>query len=420
MKTSTKQKNLLLSLLSFGLLSLETARAQLDIPTDGSDGVFAPTADVTIDLSQAATAAWNAPSPVSGRGVYDPEKWAVVFKYASVNIPANVVVRFKNHDSRAPVVWLVQGDVTIHGEVNLDGEGGPSAFDDGQRLAEPGPGGFRGAPGAPNGATGLGPGGGGPASQGFPAGAGTYATPGDSRTLRASTYGNSGILPLIGGSGGGAAAANRNGWGGAAGGAILIASRSSFMLEGRIYSGPGLAGGNNINRGSGGAVRLVASEIKGRGLIDVTDTRFRHDNTRRSGDGRIRLETPSYAASFVLIPRTLAVPPQNPPAIWAPENAPQARVLSVAGANVPVDPRSNLTASGSDIELSSPGEVEILVETRQMPLDATVEVIVNSLNGFALRKNATHQSGDANIATWIARVAVPEGFAAVQVRATTP
>jgi hypothetical protein len=33
--------------------------------------------------------------------------------HASVNIPAGVTVTFKNHASHAPVVWLVQGGVTM-------------------------------------------------------------------------------------------------------------------------------------------------------------------------------------------------------------------------------------------------------------------------------------------------------------------
>jgi hypothetical protein len=63
------------------------AHADLTIPgADGSDGTFAPTANVTVDLSLAPTAGWD--SIGSGNGVYDPDKWAVVFKYASVSIPS--------------------------------------------------------------------------------------------------------------------------------------------------------------------------------------------------------------------------------------------------------------------------------------------------------------------------------------------
>ncbi len=150
---------------------LRPALAQLTIPSDGSDGVFAPTADTIVDLSQAVTGHWDDNNTANaGKGIYDPDKWAIVFKYSSINIPgvrdtnSNVVgvaITFRNHPSRAPVVWLVRGDVTIDGLLNLNGESkfrGPDALQPG----EPGPGGFRGGVEGPQGlGAGLGPGGGG-------------------------------------------------------------------------------------------------------------------------------------------------------------------------------------------------------------------------------------------------------------------
>ena len=100
--------------------SVSSAFAQLIIPSDGSDGAFNPVANVEIDLSQAVTGTWSNPSPSSGNGIYDAEKWAIVFKYSSVNIPSGVTVTFKNHPSHAPVVWLVQGSVNIAGTVSVD------------------------------------------------------------------------------------------------------------------------------------------------------------------------------------------------------------------------------------------------------------------------------------------------------------
>lgn len=96
--------------LLFAALALP-ATAQLNIPSDGSDGAFAPTADIEIDLGQAITGTWsddNAGSDI-GKGIYDPAQWAVVFEYSSINIPAGVTVTFKNHPSNPPVIWLVSG-----------------------------------------------------------------------------------------------------------------------------------------------------------------------------------------------------------------------------------------------------------------------------------------------------------------------
>lgn len=108
-----------LSLLLFGLYS---SRAAIVVPgADGSDGALVITEDTVIDLSQAvlgdgAAVKWDTNNAANeGKGIYDPEKWAVVFKYSSVTVGAGVTLSFKNHGSRAPVVWLVNGDVTIDG-----------------------------------------------------------------------------------------------------------------------------------------------------------------------------------------------------------------------------------------------------------------------------------------------------------------
>ena len=164
-------------------------RAQLNVFSDGSDGALnVSSGDLQIDLSQAVQGIWSANNSTNtGKGIWDPNKRAIVFKYASVNIAANRNVSFKNHPNRPPVVWLVQGDVNIAGRLSLDG----SAATENYKLAEPGPGGFRG--GATVSGPGLGPGG----SNGVSGGTLIAAK-------FASIYGNPQILPLIGGSGSGA------------------------------------------------------------------------------------------------------------------------------------------------------------------------------------------------------------------------
>lgn len=114
------------SLLSASLLSLAHAlirpiHAGIAIPgADGSDGALNITQDSVIDSSKATTGKWDDNNSANaGNGVYDPEKWAVVFKYTSVNVLAGKKLTFKNHATRAPVVWLVSGNVTIGGTVDL-------------------------------------------------------------------------------------------------------------------------------------------------------------------------------------------------------------------------------------------------------------------------------------------------------------
>lgn len=186
--------------LSAALLAVSalTAHAQLVIPgADGSDGTLFPLeTNVVIDLSQAVTGAWDQASPVPSKGVYDPTNWVVVFKYRNVVIPQGFTVRFTNHPSRAPVVWLVQNNANIDGVVDVSGSINSNTVDG---LSQPGPGGFRGGraeiPGFLAG-SGLGPG-------------------GEFQKDGLFNYGSSRILPIIGGSGGsgsqGTAAGNTGG-----------------------------------------------------------------------------------------------------------------------------------------------------------------------------------------------------------------
>lgn len=123
------------------MLSVPNVHAALDILADGSDGHLIVTSNRVINLADAATAAWGTRSTNPGKGVYDSNKWAVVFKYSRPSpIAAGATVTFTNHPSRPPVVWLVSGDVTIAGKVDLSGQDAPPP----PALAEPGPGDPRG------------------------------------------------------------------------------------------------------------------------------------------------------------------------------------------------------------------------------------------------------------------------------------
>src|SRR5580698_11171328 len=84
-----------------------SALAQLNVPSDGSDGALIITTNTVIDLSQAVYGVWSANnSAAAGQGIYDSSQWAVVFKYSSVTICSNATLTFANHPTHAPVVWL--------------------------------------------------------------------------------------------------------------------------------------------------------------------------------------------------------------------------------------------------------------------------------------------------------------------------
>ena len=71
-------------------------------------------ADPGIELAQALAGAWDDPGGAgggngsnAGHGVYDPSKWAVVFKYASVAVGQGATLRCANskRNSRSRVTW---------------------------------------------------------------------------------------------------------------------------------------------------------------------------------------------------------------------------------------------------------------------------------------------------------------------------
>jgi hypothetical protein len=379
-------KNMFSRLAMVLFASASVLHAQLTIPSDGSDGALNITStNAVIDLSQAVTGAWDANNSANvGKGIFDPVKRAIVFKYSSVNINPNRTVTFTNHPSRAPVVWLVQGNVTIAGTLSLNGAGAPNN----NLLAEPGPGGFRGGA---NGSLGKGPG------MGI-GGANPINSFTDSPGSHASVYGNPSIIPLIGGSGGGATS---YGGGSGGGGAVLIAAANAIQVTGAVTST-----GNGT--GSGGAIRLVANSISGTGVIDVRN------------DGRIRLEANSVTGSVVTLPQTIAVPPATPPTIWPGNDAPTVKITNVDSTAAPAVPTAALDLA-ADVGISTNGASTVTIQTTNFPTTGVVQVrAAPKFGAAAVWVTAVFQNGDNNLANWTATVTFPTGFTTLQARATVP
>jgi hypothetical protein len=376
-----------------------------------------------VDLAAAATNSWDAIPTIASRGVYDPEKWAVVFKYSAVNIPAGVTVTFKNHPSRAPVVWLVDGDVVVRGKVDVSAKAPLPG-----RSSEGGPGGFRGgmvstALGYDNG-LGLGPGG------GWTLLGGSYGTvvvanSAENGKISIAPYGSASLMPLVGGSGGGGYGSPDPaiGWGGGGGGAVLVVSRTVLSLDGEIVA-EGVASVHGESPGSGGAIRLVADTMAGSGILRAAGKSSRFSI---SGNGRIRLEAKTSQASYDTVPETIVVPPIESEAIWGRTNLPTAQIVSINGQPVSPDPRGEWTTGVSpDVTLRSPGEVPVTIRCRNLPTNSVVTVRAvlkrNPVEGFGGNKllNARFVSGDELESTWTAALPPVPGFRMLQVVARSP
>jgi len=381
-------------------LSFTPALAQFDSGSDGSDGAFNPQSNVTIDLSLAATAPWNTPSPVPGQGVYDPDKWAVVFKYSTIDIPAGVVVQFSNHPSGAPVVWLASDDVTILGTVSVNGSDGvPWPAE--PRFSAPGPGGFGGGqtdPTAGQSSSGFGPG----AYESIFEG-GSYGT---SPFGAEYVYGTEEILPLIGGSGGGGGTGIAGG--GAGGGAILVASSSDivFSSSGRIVAN---GGSGAPYGGSGGSIRLVANAISSPSASNLSAI----PGIQNAGYGRIRVEAFTIDVQGSVPPWTSSTP--SP--VFPPSGSPTLRVVSVNSAPVPTHPLAGILTP--DVAIATDQAVTLNIEaTGDIPAGTTVRVHIVPEHGDAVRANSTplvDVGGGLLTATYT--TTLPRGKCEIQLRA---
>jgi hypothetical protein len=374
--------------------------AQLNIPSDGSDGALVISSDTVIDLSQAVTGNWtNNNSANAGQGIYDPNKWAVVFKYSSVVIANGATLTFSNHPTHAPVVWLVSGDVTVNGAISLDGRYSILNY---TNTAEPGPGGFRGGNIV---MSGFGPGGG--------YDSGNYAF-GYYSTTHA--YGNQQIVPLIGGSGAGAGYFGSYSAGG--GGAILIASSGTININGSVHANAGVVYYNPptaVYYAAGGAIRLIAGQISGNGSIAVSG----YD------PGRFRLEATNIGYFNISIPgngtpQDVVVSP-FPLTIWPATNAPTVQVTTIsnvdANLTAPVDPKAALGAGGDDLAIATKTAVMIGLQTFNFPTNGTVNVYIKSLYNGQTVLPASCISGNSNSASWQLVTTLPLNHTVIQARA---
>jgi len=405
------------------------ARAAIVVPgADGSDGVLNITVNTEIDLSQAVTGAWDQNNTAdAGKGVYDPAKWVVVFKYSSVTVAAGATVTFKNHASRAPVMWLVNGAVNINGIVSLNGQDCLVA----PALPEPGPGGFRGGTGTflstPRGGAGFGPGGGlqNNSDRGL---AGAFGT---GVANSGAPYGNPSLIPLLGGSGGAGDPEIRNAdrrGGGAGGGALLIASTGTVTIaatgEVRANGGAGKPNqfdGEETGGGAGGGIRVVCDTLAGTGKLTASGGT---SATSIGGLGRIRVERVTNGGTVQIVPDPSVVPLNSgaTATIVPPAGAPEVRIVSIGGQPVPADPRAGFGAVGPDVALAETASTQIVIETTNVEQASQVQVrLTPRANANATFVNATVSNVAGQVVTWTANVTgLNVGYSAVQVKVVRP
>ena len=176
--------------------------------------------------------------------------------------------------------------------------------------------------------------------------------------------------------------------GGGGGGAILIATSTQIQLFGSISA----VGGNGAlynpstylvysGNGSGGAVRLVASELTGNGVINVSGgSHFSAKVLHASGF--IRFDT--YDNEFR--GATLGVFTQGSQFIIVPTSGqlPQLTVTSVGGVPVSASPTGALSTPDAVLSAQQNNPIPIVVSCANLPLNTQITVSVKPANGAAV------------------------------------
>ncbi|MBS0198280.1 MAG: hypothetical protein JSR77_16125 [Planctomycetes bacterium] len=390
------------------------ATAQITIPIAnpanlGTDGAFSPTQNTTVFLQAAVTGTWDQPG--TGVGVYDASKWAVVYKFSSVNIPAGVTVTFSNHPSGAPVVWLVNGNVTINGTVNLNA----AVAIDRSIPANPGPGGFRGGTAQPR-TGGHGPGGGKYVGTSQYGQGGGFGTAGLGLAGGDNVYGTADLVPLIGGSGGAGGSDIGYGRGGAGGGAILIVSTGTITLNGTLtangsQSNANDGGGGVGGGGSGGGVRLVCDTLVGATNATLSALAGPPQDTPSSwtvgGLGRIRTEANVDNLPITGTPARSQAPVGPVARLWPTTAEPKVTAVTLHSEPVPTDPRASIVFAATDVEvLGSPSLPVLTITCENVPVNATLTVraVPATFTRDVVTATATFQSGDQTSSVWTAAV----------------
>jgi hypothetical protein len=438
-----------------------SAFAAYNSGSTGADGAFNPTVSQSIQL------------PPDG-----------VFNYTSVNIPAGVTITYLKNATNTPVTLLVSGDATIAG--TLDVSATPPSIADISGAGVAGPGGYNGGRGGqPGGGTstwlqgfagsnigraGIGPGGGSPASIfkdqiniGYVSGnipirlgaggGGAYgtapaATGGVCPATPGATYGNTTLIPLIGGSGGGGGVGGvifPGSGGGGGGGAILIAASGTIHITGAILAngGDSVSTGGNDGRGSGGgggsggAIRLIATTVSGDGAISAAGGAMRAEATWLYGNayyicstaagpgnytlfnngsayggvGRIRVETEN------LLRTTATTPPWSggAPSLAFVPGLPTLRIDSIGGIAVPAQPTGN-----SDVALPTgfTNPVTVNFVTSGVTVGSSILLTVTPTLGPAYSVTSAPTTGTASSAAASVDVTLASGPNTLQASVT--
>jgi hypothetical protein len=375
---------------------------------------------LVIALTLGVLSAWAQTFDSGSDGSYGPINITVnttlqvpqdgIFNATTVSVGANATLTFTRNARNTPVHILATGDVTILGDIAVNGGSGNQTSGG---LA--GPGGFDGGNPAsvstPPG-DGYGPGSGrsgtiGDSSAVGAAGAGAYAMPPTiNSTNKGAVYGSALLLPLVGGSGGGGTQGNPGYGGGGGGGAILIASNTRISFGNSASSitalGGATSGNPNNNTGSGGAIRLVAPSIVANGASLQVLGGNGYNGSSVSGPGRIRIDALDRSGlNFNFAPS--GITSIGSMMVVFPDPTPRLDIVDAAGTPIPEGSGPVLV----NLPFGSSPNRTVTVRARDFNAVIPIRIVLTPDHGAALSYDASIDNAAANPAQAVVNITLP-------------
>lgn len=343
-------------------------------------------------FTSGSTGALGAFAPVSNTTVVLPPDG--VLNYTTVTIPSGVTVTFQPNSANTPVTLLAQGNITIGGQLYVNGANGLVATPAGTAVQLGGLGGAGGYRGGQGGQKGL------ANNSGAPGHGPNAGTSGrfDAVVTANGNYGADSsfvsLIPLFGGSGGGGGTGDATLWGtsgGGGGGAVVLASSTQITVQ---TTGTVAANGGNGpiyttvcstysgGPGSGGAVRLVAPAVTVQGGVAATGGGG-GCVAGAGGPGRIRIEcttcslvttNPAASVSNALGP---VAPASTPPLI----NIPTLTISTIGGVSVPTNPSGIYTAADVTLPTGTVNPVTVTLTAINLPVGTVLSLRIVPASG---------------------------------------
>jgi hypothetical protein len=191
---------------------------------------------------------------------------------------------------------------------------------------------------------------------------------------------------------------------------MLIVASGTIQVVGTISS-KGANGAydwpDNITYGygSGGAIRIIASQITGNGSVNVGGIgRVRFDAYENDFGGSISGAF-TQGAQFIIIPTAGQLP--------------QLTVTSVAGVPVSASPTGVLSTPDAVISAQQNNPVPIVVNCVNLPLNSIITVSVTPMNGSPVSAVGSNNTGTQASSTATVSLNMPRGGGLIYATAAT-